>query len=1763
MAADGSYTYTPDANYVGADSFTYTVTDAASGESKTQSVAITVGSADDLVAADDSASTVEDTPVSGSVAGNDNTSSGGALSFAAASTPAHGSVVMAADGSYTYTPDANYVGADSFTYTVTDAASGESKTQSVAITVTDVNDAPVTADAALTGTEDAARLFQVADFSFSDVDLGDSLQSVKITSLPADGNIQVFSGSSWSDVATNQTISAAEIAAGHLRFVPDANESGVDAYGGSGTGNNQVNYASFTFQVSDGTAFSANATLTFDITPVADAPVVRTGMGADGTAASYLSSVPASQGLQQEYYQAIPTLDTVAASNAANIESAIESVTPTATTTAADLSVASVGVDDAYRFSGLVFLEAGKTYAFSGYSDDTMELKVGGEVVLARGFNSWGNYTGATFAPAESGYYTIEYFGYNGDAVGSFDVNVSVNGAAAVNLNTTNFALFPTVSSLEAVGGAHLPLVANGDGGYYPVGNAGLESTWIKLAPLSAALVDTDGSETLSVLTLTDIPVGAQLTDGIHTFTATAGNTTLSLSGWNTSNLSFMVTSATGAGQTYTLHLSATSAETVNGDSATTTVPLQIFVADSVPIANADYDSVGIAGTITGNVVTGAGGTGSGADALGVDATSLTGVTLSQGTLVSSNYNAGTGTWTMVTTNGTLSIGQGGAYSYTSSLQNILGSGGNAAGWSSIGKFGFDGSNPFKTGGAGAGLDLTKLTTPGAAVTYGTTSGDLGLGVEASGTSRIQSGEYLVLDLGKEASAVKVALSNLTSGNTAQWYAYDDTGSAAGSGTVTSNNGTSFVTTLTLTASARYVVFGYGNNDYRVESIAAVPDTSGVPADIFNYTLTDADGDTSSAALSITTNDATATVSDTATVYEAGLTAGTQAGVAVTTVTGNILANDEGVGGTSVISGVEGVVPGANGIITITNSVGSLTVYTQAYNGHVAGDYSYVLTGPTTQGSNDKPTFSYTVTNSTSLQTATGTLTINVVDDAPIGGDVAHTLQAADHLPTYNLVLIIDRSGSMSDVVSGTLTRMDILKSAVASMLDAYDGIGNVNVKIVDFSSTVGQSSWFVDDIATAKAYVGGLMPNGGTYYSSALDTAMTTDFSSVVGADKNLVYFLSDGAPTSGYAVSAAQQTNWETFLTNNQVDLSFAIGIGSGAALTPMLPISWPGDGTVAGEPYAQVVTNDTQLENTLLQTIDQGVVLGNVSVLSGGGASGFLMGADGGHIQSIVVDGVTYNYDVANPIVTVNTVRGGEFTINFATGEYHYQLSVSTTVQGQQEIIPVTAVDGDGDVKQINMTINLDYVANLDANRDTVLTNIADGSPITLSTAALTHNDAVTGDSVVSAVANATFGTVSLAGGSITFDPAATVAPTVAETAGDSSTSATNNNSINKAMDLSDRSLWGKPSAADAANVGDPNAASIHLTGTIAGTGQDNDYMKVYLKAGETLVMDIDNGYNAAAAAAVSTDLSLRLYNSSLTQLASNDTAANTSLGGGGSVATNDPYLEYTATADGYYYVRVYNATNGDVGTYDLWMSLKNTTFTANGGFDYTVSDTGANDTAHVDVNTTTSSTVTGTNASEILVGNTGSSTLIGGAGDDVLIGNVAADNLQGGAGNDLLQGGGGNDTLDGGTGNDKLGGGSGDDVMTGGLGVDVFSWSLADRGAPGMPAIDTLTDFDTATAGDKLDLRDLLQGEHASGGSANLEDFLHFEKSGANTLVHVSSNGGFSADSHSVGSGYSTGNEDQTIVLQNVDLVGSATTDQLVIQDLLNKGKLITD
>jgi len=166
--------YTPDRDYSGTDSFSYTVTDGT--ESATATVTITITPVNDApVARDDTVTTDEDTPITISVLSNDSDPEGDTLILVGANGASHGSL-STANGTVTYTPESDFYGTDSFSYTVSDGT--ESATATVSVTVTPVNDAPVAGDdTASTGGNDITLNLLTND---SDPD-GDTLHVISTT----------------------------------------------------------------------------------------------------------------------------------------------------------------------------------------------------------------------------------------------------------------------------------------------------------------------------------------------------------------------------------------------------------------------------------------------------------------------------------------------------------------------------------------------------------------------------------------------------------------------------------------------------------------------------------------------------------------------------------------------------------------------------------------------------------------------------------------------------------------------------------------------------------------------------------------------------------------------------------------------------------------------------------------------------------------------------------------------------------------------------------------------------------------------------------------------------------------------------------------------------------------------------------------------------------------------------------------------------------------------------------------------------------------------------------------------------------------------------------------------------------------------------------------------------------------------------------------------------------------------------------------------
>ncbi|OMP77848.1 tandem-95 repeat protein, partial [[Flexibacter] sp. ATCC 35208] len=186
---DGTYTYVPTADYNGTDGFTVLVSDG-NGGTATITVNITINPVNDNPSGPDTnEDTNEDVALNGYVTATD--VDGDAVIYSKGADPAHGTVVVNSDGTYTYTPATNYNGPDSFTIALSDG-NGGTGTITVNITVHPVNDAPVGGTFTEETNEDVALTSQVTG---TDVD-GDVLTYTKATD-PAHGTVVVNSDGTY------------------------------------------------------------------------------------------------------------------------------------------------------------------------------------------------------------------------------------------------------------------------------------------------------------------------------------------------------------------------------------------------------------------------------------------------------------------------------------------------------------------------------------------------------------------------------------------------------------------------------------------------------------------------------------------------------------------------------------------------------------------------------------------------------------------------------------------------------------------------------------------------------------------------------------------------------------------------------------------------------------------------------------------------------------------------------------------------------------------------------------------------------------------------------------------------------------------------------------------------------------------------------------------------------------------------------------------------------------------------------------------------------------------------------------------------------------------------------------------------------------------------------------------------------------------------------------------------------------------------------
>ncbi|WP_210467780.1 Ig-like domain-containing protein, partial [Vibrio crassostreae] len=198
---NGDWTYTPNENYNGDDSFTVIVDDGNGGtDTITVNVAVTPVN-DAPIGNDLSVTTDEDAPVSGTLNATD--ADGDSLTFSKGIDPSNGSVVVDENGNWTYTPDENYNGSDSFTVVIGDGEGGTDViTVDVGIaSIDDVADIAGDDTGAVTENDAVTVLSDTGTLTISDDDTGENVFKTDASSITASagalGSLTITEAGVW------------------------------------------------------------------------------------------------------------------------------------------------------------------------------------------------------------------------------------------------------------------------------------------------------------------------------------------------------------------------------------------------------------------------------------------------------------------------------------------------------------------------------------------------------------------------------------------------------------------------------------------------------------------------------------------------------------------------------------------------------------------------------------------------------------------------------------------------------------------------------------------------------------------------------------------------------------------------------------------------------------------------------------------------------------------------------------------------------------------------------------------------------------------------------------------------------------------------------------------------------------------------------------------------------------------------------------------------------------------------------------------------------------------------------------------------------------------------------------------------------------------------------------------------------------------------------------------------------------------------------
>ena len=406
---------------------------------------------------------------------------------------------------------------------------------------------------------------------------------------------------------------------------------------------------------------------------------------------------------------------------------------------------------------------------------------------------------------------------------------------------------------------------------------------------------------------------------------------------------------------------------------------------------------------------------------------------------------------------------------------------------------------------------------------------------------------------------------------------------------------------------------------------------------------------------------------------------------------------------------------------TLTGAADGSTILTAVLND--TGAYSVTLSGPVRHAGSGEDTLSFNLgfTATQGSYSASGVATITVEDDAPATiADQSTSVTLQD----TNLLITLDTSGSMlSELTTGPLagtTRLDAAIAAIKKLLDSYAEFGNVAVQLVTFSNTATTPSSTWMSVSAAKLLLESLTTGGETNYDAALAAAQAAfSTSGRLTTGQNVAYFFSDGNPTAprdSIGVDTTEEAAWASFLASQQMN-AYAIGMTSDVSASSLDPIAWTTTGGTAASSI--IVTDLNQLSGVLQSTVP--IPTGDL-VTGGEIRGGGQIGADGGFVQSVTIDGISYTlasasarqivvtdkagssstlpqdgtstaiFNSTSKLLTVTTEAGGRFIIDMDDGTYEYRVPASVAAKVATEEMRYVVSDKDGDTASATVTVRV---------------------------------------------------------------------------------------------------------------------------------------------------------------------------------------------------------------------------------------------------------------------------------------------------------------------------------------------------------------------------------------------------------------------------------------------------------------------------------------